>query len=162
MAAKVSDRVQQLVTQAAELPPAELVALAEAIDSLLRRDDTVADRHAVIAERIARVHAGEATTLSMEEVERTVRDELDFWDHMAIRVLPEARSDLGDAIRHYRAVKPPAVGKQLATRVLDAFKQAVASVESMPLSRPEHPDIPGALFGLRVRTNSNSNSSSPG
>ena len=54
MAAKVSDRVQQLVTQAAELPPAELVALAEAIDSLLHRDETVADRHAVIADRIAR------------------------------------------------------------------------------------------------------------
>jgi hypothetical protein len=78
MAAKVSDRVQQLVTQAAELAPAELVALAEAIDSLLHRDETVADRHAVIAERIARVHSGQATTLSMEEVERTVRDELDF------------------------------------------------------------------------------------
>jgi hypothetical protein len=31
MAAKVSDRVQQLVTQAAELAPGELVALAEAI-----------------------------------------------------------------------------------------------------------------------------------
>jgi hypothetical protein len=39
---------------------------------------TAADRHAVIAERIARVHAGEATTLSMEEVERTIREELDF------------------------------------------------------------------------------------
>jgi hypothetical protein len=44
MAPKVSDRVQQLVTQAAELAPAELLALAEAIDSLLHRDETVADR----------------------------------------------------------------------------------------------------------------------
>jgi hypothetical protein len=78
MAAKVSDRVQRLVSEAAELPATELVALAEAIDSLLRRDETAADRHVVIAERIARVHAGEATTLSMEEVERTVREELDF------------------------------------------------------------------------------------
>jgi hypothetical protein len=78
MAANVSDRVQQLVTKAAELPATELVAPAEAIDSLLRRDETVADRHAAIAERIARVHSGEATTLSMEEVERTVREELDF------------------------------------------------------------------------------------
>jgi hypothetical protein len=78
MAGKVSDRVQRLVVQAAELPARELVALAEAIDSLLRRDETVADRHAAIAERIARVHAGEATTLSMEEVERSVRDDLDF------------------------------------------------------------------------------------
>lgn len=43
----------RLVVQAAELPARELVALAEAIDSLLRRDETVADRHAAIAERIA-------------------------------------------------------------------------------------------------------------
>jgi uncharacterized membrane protein len=78
MAAHVSDRVQQLVTKAAELPATELVALAEAIDSLLRRDETVADRHASIAERIARVHTGDAATLSMDEVERTVRDDLDF------------------------------------------------------------------------------------
>jgi hypothetical protein len=78
MAAKVSDRVQQLAAKAAELPAGELLALAEAIDSLLRRDETVADRHAVIAERIARVHSGKAATLSMTEVERTVRDELDF------------------------------------------------------------------------------------
>lgn len=78
MAAKVSDRGQELVTQAAELGPPELVALAEAIDSLLHRDETVADRHAVIAERIARGHSGQAATLSMKEVERTVRDELDF------------------------------------------------------------------------------------
>jgi hypothetical protein len=56
----------------------ELVALAGAIDILLRRDEMVADRHAAIAERIARVHTGDAATLSMEEVERTVRDELDF------------------------------------------------------------------------------------
>jgi hypothetical protein len=78
MAAHVTDRVQQLVTKAAELPAPELVALAEAIDSLLHRDETVADRHAAIAERIARVHAGKAATLTMEEVERTVREELDF------------------------------------------------------------------------------------
>jgi plasmid stabilization system protein ParE len=70
---------------------------------------------------------------------------------MAIRVLPEARGDLRDAIRHYRAVKPPAVGKQLATRVLDAFKRAVASVASMPFSRPEHPDIPSARWVLLER-----------
>jgi plasmid stabilization system protein ParE len=67
---------------------------------------------------------------------------------MAIRVLPEARSDLREAIRHYRAIKPPAVGKELALRVLVAFKRAVTSVEAMPLSRPEHPDIPGARWVL--------------
>ena len=78
MAATVSDQVQQLVAKAAELPTGELVALAEAIDSLLRRDATVADRHAAIAERIARVHGGEVHTLSLDEVERSIRDELDF------------------------------------------------------------------------------------
>jgi hypothetical protein len=78
MAAKVSDRVQQLVAKAAELPAGELVELAEAIDSLLLRDETVSNRHAAIAERIARVHSGEAGTISMEEVERTVREELNF------------------------------------------------------------------------------------
>jgi plasmid stabilization system protein ParE len=67
---------------------------------------------------------------------------------MAIRVLPDARSDLREAIRHYRAIKPPAAGKGLAARVLDAFKGAVQSVEAMPLSRPEHPDIPGARWVL--------------
>jgi plasmid stabilization system protein ParE len=67
---------------------------------------------------------------------------------MASRVLPEARADLREAIRHYRAVKPPALGKQLAARVLDAFKQAVRSIEEMPLAQPEHPDIPGARWAL--------------
>jgi plasmid stabilization system protein ParE len=70
---------------------------------------------------------------------------------MAVRVLPEARNDLRDAIGHYRAVHPPAVGKQLAARLLDAFKQAIANVESMPLSPPEHPDIPGARCVLLER-----------
>jgi hypothetical protein len=79
MAAKVSDRLQDLMAKAAELPAGDLVALAEAIDGLLRREETIADRHAAIAERVARVHSGEAGgTLSMEEVERTVRDDLDF------------------------------------------------------------------------------------
>jgi hypothetical protein len=45
---------------------------------------------------------------------------------MSVRVLPKARGDLREAIRHYRAIKPPAIGKQLAGRVLDAFKQAMA------------------------------------
>jgi plasmid stabilization system protein ParE len=65
---------------------------------------------------------------------------------MSVRVLPKARSDLREAIRHYRAIRPPAIGKQLAGRVLEAFKHAMASVEAMPLSRPEHPDIVGARW----------------
>jgi len=67
---------------------------------------------------------------------------------MASRVLPEARADLREAIRHYRDAKPSALGKQLAARLLEAFKKAVRSVEAMPLSRPEHPDVPGARWVL--------------
>jgi hypothetical protein len=32
--------------------------------------------------------------------------------------------------------------------VLDTFKRAVESVDAMPLSQPEHPDIPGARWVL--------------
>jgi len=67
---------------------------------------------------------------------------------MPTRVLPEARDDLREAIRYYRNVKPPVLGKQLATRVMAAFKEAVGLIAAMPLSRPEHPDIPGARHVL--------------
>jgi plasmid stabilization system protein ParE len=70
---------------------------------------------------------------------------------MAVRVLPEARGDLREVIRHYRSINPPALGKGLAGRVLDAFRRAVESVESMPLSRPEHPDIADARWVLLER-----------
>ncbi len=65
---------------------------------------------------------------------------------MATRILPEARDDLRDAIRYYRNVKPPVLGKQLATRVMVAFKEASSLIAAMPLSRPEHPDITGARY----------------
>jgi plasmid stabilization system protein ParE len=65
---------------------------------------------------------------------------------MAARVLPEAGDDLREAVRYYRNVRPPALGKQLAARVLGAFKEAAALADSMPLSRPEHPDVPGARY----------------
>lgn len=67
---------------------------------------------------------------------------------MAAIVLPEARADLREAIRYYRAIKPPAVGMQLAARVFAAFREAVLSAEAAPRSRPEHPDITGARFVL--------------
>jgi hypothetical protein len=57
---------------------------------------------------------------------------------MAVRVLPEARDDLREAVRYYRGIKLPAVGKQFAGRVLASFKRAVASVALRPLSRPVH------------------------
>jgi hypothetical protein len=78
MAAKVSPRVQHIVEEAAELPPDELAELIEAIKSLPRREETIGDRHAVIAERVARVQAGSATTLSVDEVEASLRRDLDF------------------------------------------------------------------------------------
>lgn len=65
---------------------------------------------------------------------------------MTTRFLPEARDDLRRAIRYYREVKPPALGKQLAERVMSAFTEAIGLVASMPLSRPEHPGIPGARY----------------
>ncbi|MBS2014614.1 MAG: type II toxin-antitoxin system RelE/ParE family toxin [Deltaproteobacteria bacterium] len=65
---------------------------------------------------------------------------------MATRVLPEARDDLREAVRYYRNIKPPVLGKQLATRMMAAFKKSVAQAASMPLGRPEHPDIPGARY----------------
>ncbi len=114
------------------------MAFAEAIDNLLHRDEAVADRHAAIAERITRVHAGDTATLWMEEVARTVREELDFSRRMAIRGLPEARIDLREVIG--RAIKPPAVRKELATRMLTAFNRAVAS-----LWRDEAPCPPRCL-----------------
>jgi plasmid stabilization system protein ParE len=67
---------------------------------------------------------------------------------MATRVLPEAREDLRDAVRYYRNVKPPALGKQLAARVMVAFREAVETAAEMALARPEHPDIPGARWVL--------------
>jgi len=65
---------------------------------------------------------------------------------MATRVLPEARDDLREAVRYYRDVRPPALGKQLAARIMAAFKSAVLQIEAMRLGRPEHPDIPGARY----------------
>jgi len=65
---------------------------------------------------------------------------------MTTRVLPEARDDLRNAIRYYRSVNPPVLGKELAVRVMGAFREALEIVTAMPLGRPEHPDIPGARY----------------
>jgi hypothetical protein len=53
-----------------DLPEGEIVELV--------RRETRTERHAVIAARVAQVQSGEAVTLSMEEVERSIREELDF------------------------------------------------------------------------------------
>jgi hypothetical protein len=78
MAAKVNLRVQHLVEEAAELLPADLAALIVAIQSLPQRDQALPERHAAIAERIERVHAGGVATLSVDEVEQSLRRDLDF------------------------------------------------------------------------------------
>ena len=78
MAANLNPRIQHLVKEAAELLPGDLAALIEAIQSLPQREEAVSDRHAVIAERVARVQAGGVATLSVEEVEQSLRSDLDF------------------------------------------------------------------------------------
>jgi hypothetical protein len=78
MAANVNPRVQHLVEEAAELSPGDLAALIEAIQSLSRREKGLPERHEIIAERVARVQSGGAGTLSVDEVERSLRGELDF------------------------------------------------------------------------------------
>jgi hypothetical protein len=78
MAAKLSPRVEHLVEEASELLPAELDALIEAIQSLPRREETLEGRHAIIAERVARVRNSDVATLSLDEVEQSIRNDLDF------------------------------------------------------------------------------------
>ncbi|MGH7294649.1 MAG: type II toxin-antitoxin system RelE/ParE family toxin [Polyangiaceae bacterium] len=65
---------------------------------------------------------------------------------MAVRVLADARDDLRDAAAYYRAIPPPRVGRQLAARVVRAFNLALAGIAAMPLSRQEHPDLPGVRW----------------
>lgn len=61
-------------------------------------------------------------------------------------VLPAALAELREAARYYRNVPPPAVGKQLARRLMDSFTHCVRAIEEFGTTRPEHPDIPGARF----------------
>jgi hypothetical protein len=70
--------VQHLVEEAAELLPADLAALIVAIQSLPQGDQALPECHAAIAERIERVHAGGVATLSVDEVEQSLRRDLDF------------------------------------------------------------------------------------
>ena len=65
---------------------------------------------------------------------------------MVVRVLAEARADLREAARYYRHVPPPALGRKLAARLLEAFGDAVRSAEAFGAFRAEHPDIPLAHF----------------
>ncbi len=77
MAAKVSPRVEALVTQALELPEGERELVVRALGALpAERPQEAVDRHAVIAARVAEVHAGHVTGFSAEEVVQSLREEL--------------------------------------------------------------------------------------
>jgi hypothetical protein len=79
MVAKASDLAQEVLAKAAELPADERELVARTLGRMPPRTNApdVAERHAVIAERVRRVHAGEVETVSLEEVERDLRAEID-------------------------------------------------------------------------------------
>jgi len=56
----------------------ELVAIEGATDEMAALSaSSLAERQAVIAQRIARVRSGDTELLSVDEVERSIREELD-------------------------------------------------------------------------------------
>jgi hypothetical protein len=76
--AKPSARVEKLLEAAAELAPGERQAFVERL-AVVREHMTVADaRHAELLRRVERVRRGEATTLSLDDVEQSLRVEIDF------------------------------------------------------------------------------------
>lgn|ERR1017187_5916570 len=78
MVAKPSARVEELLAAAAELAPEERQAFVEGL-AVVREHTTAADaRHAELLRRVERVRRGEATTLSLDEVEQSLRGDLDF------------------------------------------------------------------------------------
>ena len=73
-----------LLDEPTDLPEGEeveLVPLVEALESARAggavAPELTAERHAIIAERIARVRAGDAKLLSLDAVEASIREELD-------------------------------------------------------------------------------------
>jgi hypothetical protein len=80
MVAKLSPRVEALLAAAADLAPEERRALADGLLRVAPREPAMAadDRHAEIVRRVESVRRGDATTLSLADVEQSVRDELDF------------------------------------------------------------------------------------
>ncbi|MGH7294650.1 MAG: hypothetical protein ACRELB_06950 [Polyangiaceae bacterium] len=78
MVARLSPRVEELLVATAELSPEERQAFVEGLRSV--REHTVAaeERHAELVRRVEHVRSGEAPTLSLAEVEQSLRAELDF------------------------------------------------------------------------------------
>ena len=80
MPAKLSARAEELLAEAVLLAPAERRAMADVLQGVpaRMRARTVEARHAELVARVESVRNGTAKTLSMAEVEKRLRDELDF------------------------------------------------------------------------------------
>jgi hypothetical protein len=80
MVAKLSPRAEELLAAAIELTPDERRMLADGLRNVASREPAIAEdgRHAEIVSRVESVRRGGATTLSLAEVEQSLRDELDF------------------------------------------------------------------------------------
>ena len=92
--------------------------------------------------KVAKSRRASATSSISEEPDRA---------RMAARVLRRARDDLRDAAKYRRAIPPPRVGRYLAARVVSVFNASLPTVVAMPLSRPEHPEMPGVRYVLFAR-----------
>jgi hypothetical protein len=80
MVGKLSQRVEELLAAAVELEPDERRALADGLQRAPMRAPAMpeGDRHAELVRRVESVRRGDPETLSLAEVERSLRDELDF------------------------------------------------------------------------------------
>lgn len=81
MVAKPSARVEELLAAAAALAPLapeERQAFVEGLAVVREHTTAAGARHAELLRRVERIRRGEATTLSLDEVEQSLRVELDF------------------------------------------------------------------------------------
>jgi hypothetical protein len=80
MVAKLSPRAAELLAAAVELDTDERRAIADGLQSAPVRAPAIpeGDRHAELVRRVESVRRGDAVTLSLAEVERSLRDEIDF------------------------------------------------------------------------------------
>ncbi len=78
MVAKRTPRVEQLLGAAAELAPEERQAFVEGLWSVREQASSGGDRHAELVRRVLRVRQGDAATVSLAELEQSLRAELDF------------------------------------------------------------------------------------
>jgi hypothetical protein len=76
--ARRTARVDELLAAAAELAADERQALVEGLRSVREQAGGADTRHAELVRRIESLRRGEADTLSLGEVEESLRSELDF------------------------------------------------------------------------------------